>query len=87
MRTYAYEAFVLTTSAVFFGIIIGTFVAWTYGQQRALFTQMDVPFYFPFDILCWVVLLSVFCAILSSGIPASMMVRNRITTLMRRPAL
>ncbi len=40
IRVYIYEAFVLVVSASIMGTIIGSIVAWTFSQQRTLFTQV-----------------------------------------------
>ena len=60
-------------------------LSWTFAQQRALFTQMDVPFYIPWDLVVVVVIVAIISAVLSAGLPAHRMLQKSITHLLRAP--
>ena len=83
IRVYVYEAFVLVVSASIMGTIIGVIVAWTFAQQRALFTQLPVVFFFPWANLLTVIVVSAVAALLSSAVPAWRLSKQPITRLLR----
>eukprot|EP01102_Stenamoeba_stenopodia_P012723 TRINITY_DN4044_c0_g3_i1.p1 TRINITY_DN4044_c0_g3~~TRINITY_DN4044_c0_g3_i1.p1 ORF type:complete len:1119 (+),score=191.24 TRINITY_DN4044_c0_g3_i1:127-3483(+) len=83
IRTYVYEAFVLVFSSSLLGIVIGTGVAWIISVQRFLFTQVPVPFAFPWINTVVVFLLSLLSAVFSSYGPASRLLKNPIVQILR----
>jgi len=84
-RVYTLEAFTLVMSATLLGLMIGTVVAVTVTAQRAIFTQLPVPFSFPWKVLGWVVPASFASAVAASFIPATRMVYGKnIASLMRQ---
>lgn len=82
-RVYTLEAFTLVTAATLMGLAMGTAVAFTVTSQRALFTQLPVPFAFPWSIFGWVVAASFLSAVGASFLPATRKVRQNIASLMR----
>src|SRR3954470_13126529 len=53
-RVYVSEAFVLVLASSLLGVLIGLVVSYTMTAQQILFTQLPIPFAFP-----WFVLLAV----------------------------
>lgn len=82
-RVYTLEAFTLVTAATVMGLGMGTAVAYTVTAQRALFTQLPVPFQFPWTIFVWVAAASFISALGASWFPATRKARQNIASLMR----
>eukprot|EP01017_Pseudomicrothorax_dubius_P033091 TRINITY_DN4392_c0_g2_i1.p1 TRINITY_DN4392_c0_g2~~TRINITY_DN4392_c0_g2_i1.p1 ORF type:complete len:319 (-),score=52.37 TRINITY_DN4392_c0_g2_i1:115-1071(-) len=80
---YVYEAFVLVFSSSLSGVVIGACVGWTLTAQQILFTQLPIPFGFPWTNLLVIFLVSVACAIASATIPAYSMMKRQISTIAR----
>lgn len=83
LRMYIHEAFALVMSASLMGIVIGCFVAWTFGKQQELFTSIPMPFVFPWSIAVTLLLASVVAALLSTWLPARRFMKQSITSLLR----
>jgi len=83
VRIYIYEAFVLVFSSCILGIIIGTIVAYTMTLQRILFTQLPVPFIFPYLLLATVFGASVLCSVISAVGPIYTIIQQNIVVIMR----
>eukprot|EP00007_Cunea_sp_BSH-02190019_P001337 CAMPEP_0174241540 /NCGR_PEP_ID=MMETSP0417-20130205/23696_1 /TAXON_ID=242541 /ORGANISM="Mayorella sp, Strain BSH-02190019" /LENGTH=1110 /DNA_ID=CAMNT_0015320789 /DNA_START=233 /DNA_END=3562 /DNA_ORIENTATION=- len=66
IRIYIYEAFTLVLSASTLGLVIGTLVGWTVSLQRVLFTQLPVPFRFPWLMFVMVFVTSTILAVFAS---------------------
>ena len=81
---YVYEGFVLIFSAGLMGLLIGTSVAWTMMAQQIIFTDLPMPFIFPWQVTIAVFVGSVLCAFLSSFFPARNLVKTQIANLMRK---
>ena len=43
MRVYAYEAFILVLASSIMGVVIGTVIAWTFGQQVSFVPTASNP--------------------------------------------
>lgn len=82
-RVYTLEAMVLVLSAGALGVGIGTFVAFTVTAQRALFTQLPLPFAFPTVPVVAISLASMVSAVLAAFLPASRLLRRTIVGLLR----
>ena len=82
-RVYTLEAMVLVLSAGALGLGIGTFVAFTVTAQRALFTQLPLPFAFPTAPMLAISLASTVSAVLAAYLPASRLLRRNIVRLLR----
>ena len=80
---YVYESFVVVLSSGIMGIMIGTAVAWTMWAQQMVFTDLPVPFAFPFTTLGAVLLGSIVCSFASSFGPAWRMLKKPIAEIMR----
>ena len=80
---YVYEGFVLVFSSSLFGIFIGLFVGYTMTAQRALLSNIPIPFEFPWSSFYTILGTSVVMGFLSSFGPARMVVRDRISVIMR----
>ena len=80
---YVYEAFVLIFSSSLFGILIGLFVGVTMTAQRALFSNIPIPFEFPYYNTAVVLLVSVLCAFGSSVFPARAILQNEISNIIK----
>jgi ABC-type antimicrobial peptide transport system permease subunit len=84
-RTYVWEAFLLVFSSSLLGIVVGVVMGYTIVLQRALFTQLPLPFVFPYIQLGIVLILSFLLALLSSFAPIRALLRSRsVTTIMRK---
>jgi ABC-type antimicrobial peptide transport system permease subunit len=84
IRLYVYEAFVLVVASSFLGIMIGVVVGYTMVIQRALFTQLPIPFVFPYFYVAVVVFFAIIFALLAAFSPARKMSREGIVATLRR---
>eukprot|EP01080_Neovahlkampfia_damariscottae_P004723 gene4723-8307_t len=84
MRIYLYESFILIISSLLMGLVIGSFVAYTYISQRSLFTQLQLPFIFPYQMTIIVFIIAGILSFFSSVIPIYMLLFDSITNVMRR---
>jgi len=82
-RIYIYEAFILVLSSSILGILIGVGVGWTVAIQRVLFTELPVPFRFPYELFLVVFSMSIVFAVISSWAPIWIIMRRPIVSLMR----
>lgn len=82
-RIYVYEAFTLVFAASFMGMMIGVVVGWTVALQRVLFTELPVPFEFPFALFGLMVLMAAVFAVISSYSPIAMLTRKPIVQVLR----
>ena len=82
-RLYSLEAVVLVLSAGVLGVVIGTLVAFTVTAQRALFTQLPLPFSFPTAPILTIALSSVISAVVAAYVPATHLLRRNIVRLLR----
>jgi ABC-type antimicrobial peptide transport system permease subunit len=80
---YVYESFVLVFSSSLLGLFIGTAVAWTMVIQQTVFTDMPIPFTFPYAVFISVLIISVVFAFGSSLFPALKIMRKPISEIMR----
>ena len=84
MRIYLYESFILILSSTIMGLIIGSFVAYTYISQRSLFTQLQLPFIFPYQMTIIVFIMAIILSFFASIIPIYLLLFDSITNVMRR---
>jgi len=82
-RIYLYEAFTLVLASSLLGIIIGSVVGYTLLLQRILFTQLPLPFRFPWQILIIVFGCSLFFAVVSSIGPITSVMKRSIVQILR----
>jgi len=82
-RIYLYEAFILVLSSSLLGILIGFIVSYTMTIQRVLFTQLPIPFSFPYVLLAIVIGCSAVFALLASFWPARSVVKLPVVQIMR----
>jgi len=82
-RIYVYEAFIIVLSSSLLGVIIGCFVGYTMVIQRALFTQLPLPFVFPTNILIIVSVSSIVLGFIASFGPIRFLLRMTTVELMR----
>jgi len=82
-RIYIYEAFVLVFSSSLLGMLIGTLVGFTVVLQRVLFTQLPIPFVFPYQLLLVVFGCSVVFAFLASFGPTRAVLGYTIVSILR----
>lgn len=83
---YLYEAFVLVLASSLLGVMIGVIVAFTMTLQRVVFTGIPIFFFFPWTQFCIIMVMSFFCAFISSYGPAKQLVRQDIATIFRQGA-
>jgi ABC-type antimicrobial peptide transport system permease subunit len=86
-RTYVWEAFVLVFASSLLGIVVGVVMGYTIVLQRALFTQLPLPFVFPWMQLLVVLGLSFALGFFSSFGPIRALLRNKSVTTILRQAL
>ena len=68
---YFYEAFILVMASCLLGVMIGTIVGFTMVLQRTEFTNIPIVFYFPWAQFYMIMIISIFCAFLSTWGPTS----------------
>ncbi|EGC33767.1 hypothetical protein DICPUDRAFT_56279 [Dictyostelium purpureum] len=83
IRIYVYESFVLVLSSSFLGVFIGTIVGWTMILQRVLFTQLPIPFEFPWQLLIVIFLCSMVFSFFSAFGPIRKVLNQPIVNIMR----
>jgi len=84
-RTYIWESFVLVLAASILGVCVGVVMGYTIVLQRALFTQLPLPFVFPWGQVIAILILSFVFAWLSSWAPIrSMLNSGSVTSILRR---
>eukprot|EP00997_Jenningsia_sp_PLL12_P007709 NODE_437_length_1745_cov_105.254127_g368_i0.p1 GENE.NODE_437_length_1745_cov_105.254127_g368_i0~~NODE_437_length_1745_cov_105.254127_g368_i0.p1 ORF type:complete len:543 (+),score=174.78 NODE_437_length_1745_cov_105.254127_g368_i0:24-1631(+) len=84
IRLYVWEAIILVLSATIMGFLIGTAIAWTMGIQRMLFTQLPLPFNFPWSFFGQIIFSAFLCAFFASFFPTMRMVRQPVVHILRR---
>ena len=72
---YFYEAIVLVLSSCFLGLLIGFAISYTMILQQVLIMQLKLKFYFPWEQLSIIFILSVICAFLSTYGPSSQLLK------------
>eukprot|EP01117_Protostelium_nocturnum_P012849 TRINITY_DN475_c0_g3_i1.p1 TRINITY_DN475_c0_g3~~TRINITY_DN475_c0_g3_i1.p1 ORF type:complete len:1104 (-),score=297.84 TRINITY_DN475_c0_g3_i1:6-3317(-) len=82
-RIFIYEAFAVIFSSSVFGLIIGTFVAWTMDLQRGLWLQVELPFYFPWTFLIAIFIFSIIFSVWASYKPVANLFKKEIVSLLR----
>eukprot|EP00906_Rhabdomonas_costata_P011631 RCo016575 len=83
LRLYIWEAFVLVMAASIMGFVIGTAIAWTMGIQRVLFTQLPLPFRFPWAQLGIVVMCAFLTAAIAPLLPVVQLLRKPVVSVLR----
>lgn len=82
-RIYVYEAFVVVFGSSVMGILVGTLLSWAFTINQRLFTELPLPFVFPWQITLLVFGLSVVFAFLASISPIHRVMNRRIINIMR----
>jgi len=82
-KIYVYEAFVLVMASSLLGIMIGVVVGYTMTLQQVLFTQLPIPFVFPWTIMFTVFLCSILFSILAAFSPIYRVLKNRVVQIFR----
>jgi ABC-type lipoprotein release transport system permease subunit len=82
-RIYLYEAFVLVLASSLLGVMIGSVVGYTMLLQRILFTQLPLPFRFPWIILIVVSIGSLLFAFVSSFGPITSVMKRSVVNILR----
>jgi len=82
-RVYVYEAFVVVFGSSLIGILVGTLLSWAFTINQRLFTQLPLPFTFPWELTLLVFGLSVIFSLLASLSPIHRVMRKRIIDIMR----
>ncbi len=80
---YFYEALVLVFSSCLLGVAIGMIVGYTMTLQQKLFLKTDLPFFFPTEQFLVIMMISVFCAFISTFGPANKLLQNQISGIFR----
>jgi len=65
------------------GIFVGTLIGWTMMLQRVLFTNVPMPFYFPWMQIVVMFIVSILCAILATVFPARQILKMEISQIFR----
>ena len=82
-RLFVHEAFVLVLASSLLGFSMGMVVSYTMTAQQILFTQLPIPFAFPWQVLIAVVLASVLFAFLASFYPIYRLMQLRVVQIFR----
>ncbi|KPI90454.1 hypothetical protein ABL78_0384 [Leptomonas seymouri] len=84
-RVYVWEAFILVVSSGFLGVLVGTALAVTMMLQNSLFTQLLIPFPFPYTQLCIILVMGLGSALAASISPVKYLLSLRsISHILRR---
>lgn len=84
-RVYVWEAFIVVQASSALGLVIGTAVAYTVLLQRTLFTQLPLPFVFPYLQVGTIFGLSIAFAFLASFAPIRhLLSAPSVTSILRR---
>lgn len=84
-RVYMWESYTLVVAASFMGLIVGTIVAYTMTLQQVLFSQLPLPFVFPYFQLVVIVIFSFIIAFLASFFPMRLLLNlPSITQILRK---
>ncbi|EGG20920.1 DUF214 family protein [Cavenderia fasciculata] len=83
VRIYIYESFVLVFSSSLLGVFIGSLVGWTMILQRVLFTQLPIPFIFPWVLLIVIFICSVIFSFISAFGPIRKVLNQQVVVIMR----
>lgn len=82
-RVYIYESFVLVMASSFLGIIIGYILGLAMTLQQSLFTQLPIPFIFPWYLLAAVLLFSMVLSVGASYFPIHRFMLMEVVKLFR----
>jgi len=82
-RVYVYEAFVVVFGSSLMGLLVGTLLAWAFTINQSLFTQLPLPFSFPWLLTVVVFGLSIIFSLFASLSPIYRVVSKRIINIMR----
>eukprot|EP01133_Synstelium_polycarpum_P002551 gene2551-2924_t len=83
IRIYIYESFVLVFASSLLGVIIGSIVGWTMILQRVLFTQLPIPFVFPWLLLLIIFVCSIVFSFISAFGPIRKVLNQEVVAIMR----
>jgi len=83
IRIYVHEAFILVFSSSLLGLMIGMTVSYSMTLQQILFTQLPIPFVFPYLIFITVFVFSIVFAIIASYSPIKMVVEKQVVQIFR----
>ncbi|KPA82247.1 hypothetical protein ABB37_03359 [Leptomonas pyrrhocoris] len=84
-RVYVWEAFTLVVSSGFLGLLVGVALAETMLLQSSLFTQLSIPFPFPYIQLCLIFIIGFGSALAASVSPVTYLLNlPSITHILRR---
>ncbi|KAF2072771.1 hypothetical protein CYY_005917 [Polysphondylium violaceum] len=83
VRIYIYESFILVLSSSLLGVFIGTVVGWTMILQRVLFTQLPIPFEFPWVLLIVIFICSLVFSFFSAFGPIRKVLNQPVVNIMR----
>eukprot|EP01127_Copromyxa_protea_P020193 TRINITY_DN670_c0_g1_i2.p1 TRINITY_DN670_c0_g1~~TRINITY_DN670_c0_g1_i2.p1 ORF type:complete len:653 (-),score=97.63 TRINITY_DN670_c0_g1_i2:3-1961(-) len=82
-RVYVYEAFVLVMASSCLGILIGMAIGYAMTMQQSLFTQLPIPFIFPWVIMVTVFVGSILFAVVASWAPVHHVMSMQIVQIFR----
>jgi len=83
IKIYIYESFILVLSSSLLGVFIGTVVGWTMILQRVLFTQLPIPFEFPWILLIVIFICSLVFSFFSAFGPIRKVLNQPVVNIMR----
>eukprot|EP01132_Coremiostelium_polycephalum_P001224 gene1224-1547_t len=83
VRIYIFESFILVFTSSLLGVLIGSVVGWTMILQRVLFTQLPIPFVFPWMLLIIVFVCSIIFSFLSAFGPIKKVLNQPVINIMR----
>eukprot|EP01028_Stygiella_incarcerata_P008990 TRINITY_DN40584_c0_g1_i1.p1 TRINITY_DN40584_c0_g1~~TRINITY_DN40584_c0_g1_i1.p1 ORF type:complete len:1002 (-),score=203.36 TRINITY_DN40584_c0_g1_i1:2080-5085(-) len=84
LRVYVIEAFVLVISASMIGVAIGSAMGFAMVLQRALFTQLPIPYSFPTQQIIVIFVVAIISAFLASAGPTWHLLKQPIVVVLRR---
>jgi len=83
VRIYVHEAWILVFSSSILGLLIGMTVSYTMTSQQILFTQLPIPFVFPYIIFITVFVCSIVFGLIASYSPIKVVIEKQVVQIFR----
>jgi len=83
IRIYVHEAFILVFSSSMLGLLIGMTVSYSMTSQQILFTQLPIPFVFPWLIFIIVFVCSIVFGLIAAYSPIKLVVDKQVVQIFR----
>ena len=82
-RVYIWEGFIVVLGSSVFGIMIGGVIGYTMVVQRILFTQLEIGFEFPYEVMSVVLLGAGIVSVVAAWGPITTVLKKEVVTIIR----